>query len=273
VWQVEARATDRRTVSGQYQQAQGLLAYHARHHDTDVHWHDTRLLCCIDHTDQQGMERRLRPRVRLPRADDTVPTRLCQVHPGVVGAVGQYVVLPYLDDSHVANTDTFTSVGTNCIAIYSASLSITQFARPLAIIPRSLYTIPVFVGILLLGLAGRDHLLSVLENFLSLLGYWNTAFFAILFTEHYLFRHGQVDRYDLEGWNDPSRLPLGIAGGLAFAVGIVGGVLGMTQTWYVGVVAKLIGDAGGDVGNELALVMTLCTYVPARWAERKYLGR
>lgn len=77
-----------------------------------------------------------------------------------------------------------SGIGMNCIAIYSAALSIQQFARPLSIIPRFIWTLIVFVGILLLGLAGRNHLLDVLENFLSLLGYWNTAFFVILFVEH-----------------------------------------------------------------------------------------
>jgi purine-cytosine permease-like protein len=159
----------------------------------------------------------------------------------------------------------------NCIAIYSAALSIQQVGRPLQAIPRFIWTLVVFVGILLLGIAGRDHLLSVLENFLALLGYWNTSFFVILFTEHYLFRRGSLLNYDLEAWNTPSRMPVGYAGGLAFALGIVGCVLGMVQTWYTGVISKMIGEFGGDVGNQLALVFTLVAYVPARWMERRYL--
>ena len=37
--------------------------------------------------------------------------------------------------------------------------------------------------------------------------------------------------YDLEAWNDPSRLPVGWAGGLAFAAGIAGCVVGMSERW------------------------------------------
>ncbi|KAI4126054.1 MAG: hypothetical protein LQ347_005118 [Umbilicaria vellea] len=165
------------------------------------------------------------------------------------------------------------TVGMNCIGIYSAALSIQQFARPLKAVPRFFWTLIVFIGILLIGIAGRNHLLVVLENFLALLGYWNTAFFAILFLEHYLFRGGSLANYDLEAWNTPSRMPIGVAGLTAFVLGIVGCILGMVQTWYVGVIAERIGDDGGDIGNQLALVFTVVAYIPVRYLERKYIGR
>lgn len=168
-----------------------------------------------------------------------------------------------------------SGIGMNTIAIYSAALSIQQFARPLSIIPRFIWTLLVFVGIILIGLAGRSHLLVVLTNFLSLLGYWNTAFFVILFVEHYLFRAGHrgYQKYDLEGWNTPSRMPIGLAGCFAFLSGIAGAIVGMDETWYVGPVAKLIGTYGGDVGNQLAFVFTLFTYIPTRYLEYKFIGR
>ncbi len=102
-----------------------------------------------------------------------------------------------------------------------------------------------------------------LQNFLSLLGYWNTAFFVILSTEHYVFRRGWYgyDGYDLDAWNNPHLMPIGFAGGLAFAAGIAGCVVGMSETWYVGALAKLIGDPefGGDIGNQLAFAFSLLT--------------
>jgi len=166
-----------------------------------------------------------------------------------------------------------SGIGSNCISIYSAALSIQQFARPLKEVPRFVWTMIVFVGILLLGIAGRNHLLEVLENFLSLLGYWNTAFFVIVYLEHYLFRKGNMANYDLTAWNTPSKMPIGIAGLTAFLLGIVGCILGMVQTWYVGVIAKKIGEDGGDIGNELAFVFTIVGYIPVRYLELKYLGR
>ena len=166
-----------------------------------------------------------------------------------------------------------SGIGINCIAIYSAALSIQLFAKPLQVVPRALWTLIIFVGIILLGVAGRNKLLAVLQNFLSLLGYWNTAFFVIVFTEHYLFRKGDLNNYDLEVWNTQIKMPIGIAGLMAFLLGIAGCILGMTQTWYTGVVAKRIGD-GGDVGNQLAFVFTLVAYVPLRfWERRRWPGR
>lgn len=171
----------------------------------------------------------------------------------------------------------FSGIAMNAIALYSAGLSVQQFARPLGAVPRFVWTCCMFVLIVLLALVGRDHLLSFLQNFLSLLGYWNTSFFVILCAEHYLYRGGAQGHgfggYDLEAWNDPSRLPRGWAGGLAFAAGIAGCVVGMSETWYVGSLAAMIGEDGGDIGNELAFLFTLVVYVPARYLERKYTGR
>lgn len=169
----------------------------------------------------------------------------------------------------------FSGIAMNGIALYSAGLSVQQFARPLSAVPRFIWTCLMFVFIILLALVGRDHLLDFLENFLSLLGYWNTSFFVILFVEHYLYRGGLhgYEGYDLEAWNDPSKLPVGWAGGLAFASGIAGCVVGMDATWYVGKLASMIGDYGGDIGNQLSFSFTLLAYIPARYLERKYVGR
>ncbi|KAK3945894.1 putative nucleoside protein [Diplogelasinospora grovesii] len=173
----------------------------------------------------------------------------------------------------------FSGIAMNAVSLYSAGLSIQQFARPLGVIPRFFWTTLMFVAIILLALVGRDRLLVFLENFLSLLGYWNTSFFAIMCTEHYLFRealtHG-FDKYNLDAWNTPGLLPTGFAGGLAFASGIAGCVVGMSETWYVGVLARMIGDpasGGGDIGNELVLVFTLVVYIPARWLEYRITKR
>ncbi len=161
----------------------------------------------------------------------------------------------------------------NCIAIYSGALSAQLFARPFAKIPRVIWSILVFGGILALGIAGRDHLLDVLENFLSLLGYWNTSFFAILFIEHYYFREGSLANYDLDAWNTPSKMPVGYAGLTAFLCGAAGWIVGMVETYYVGSLAAKIGADGGDIANELALVFTTVSYLPLRTLELKYVGR
>jgi purine-cytosine permease-like protein len=105
------------------------------------------------------------------------------------------------------------------------------------------------------------------------LGYWCTSYFVIVFTEHYVFRKGDFANYDLEGWNIPKRLPVGYAGATAFGLGVVVWVMGMVQTWFVGPIAREIGSSGGDVSNQLCLVVTLVSYLPARWLEYKFVGR
>ncbi|CAI7583973.1 unnamed protein product [Penicillium bialowiezense] len=166
-----------------------------------------------------------------------------------------------------------SGIGVNVIAIYSGALSAQLFAPPCAKVPRVIWSFLVFAGVLALGIAGRNKLLDVLENFLSLLGYWNTSFFAILFIEHYYFRKGSLANYDLDAWNDSSRMPVGYAGLGAFLCGAAGWIVGMVETYYVGALANMIGKDGGDIANELALVFSSLSYLPIRKLELRYVGR
>jgi len=166
-----------------------------------------------------------------------------------------------------------SGIGMNCVSVYSSSLSMQQVSRELQAMPRIVWTVLIFAVIMALGIAGREQLLPYLENFLSLLGYINTAYFVIVFSEHYMFRHGSMANYNLEAWNTRALMPIGWAGGFSFLLGVVGAVLGMVQTDYVGVISSKIGDFGGDIGNELALVFTLVAFLPLRYLERKLVGR
>ncbi|KAI1812868.1 permease for cytosine/purines, uracil, thiamine, allantoin-domain-containing protein [Poronia punctata] len=166
-----------------------------------------------------------------------------------------------------------SGINVNVISIYSAAISCQQFARPCARVPRFVWTFACFAVILALALGGREQLNTYLQNFLSLLGYWATSYFVILFVEHYLFRKGSFVNYDLDGWNDPSRLPIGLAALAAFLVGVAAWIVGMVETWYIGPLGKLIGKDGGDVANEFTFVVTLVTYIPARYLELKIFGR
>ncbi|KAL2421568.1 Purine-cytosine permease FCY21 [Exophiala dermatitidis] len=166
-----------------------------------------------------------------------------------------------------------SGINTNIISIYSAAISCQQFSRPFARIPRFIWTFLCFAAILGLAVGGREKLNTYLSNFLSLLGYWCSSYFVILWTEHVVFRRGDFANYDLEGWNDPARLPLGLGALFAFGLGVVAWCMGMVETWYVGPLGKLIGESGGDVANEFALVVTAVSYYPARYLELKIFGR
>lgn len=113
-----------------------------------------------------------------------------------------------------------SGINCNIINTYSAAISCQQFSRPFAAVPRIFWTLICFLVILALALAGRDQLLTYLENFLALLGYWCTSYFVIVFTEHYCFRKGDFGCYDLEAWNSPKGLPHGLAAFAAFMLGV-----------------------------------------------------
>ncbi|CAJ2501435.1 Uu.00g042880.m01.CDS01 [Anthostomella pinea] len=189
-----------------------------------------------------------------------------------IGFLVQTIIYPIGFAKFLLVIFVLAGISMNCINMYSAALSVQQFARPVSLIPRFIWTVVIFGVVIAIALAGRDHLLAVLQNLLALLGYWNTSFFVILFTEHIVFRKRNIANYDLEGWNDPSRLPIGIAAGTAFIVGVVGWILGMVTTWYIGVAAAAIGG-GGDIGNQLTLMITLVIFLPLRYWERKKFGR
>jgi len=123
-------------------------------------------------------------------------------------------------------------VGLNVLSIYSGALALQQLAKPLQAIPRFIWNTILFACMLGLSLGGRDHIYGFLSNMLSLLGYYDTCMFVILFIEHYCFRGGNFVNYDLEGWNTPSRLPIGLAGGFSFLCGWAGAILGMDETLY-----------------------------------------
>jgi NCS1 nucleoside transporter family len=166
-----------------------------------------------------------------------------------------------------------SGINVNVISIYSAAISCQQFARPFARVPRFIWIILCFAVILGLAVGGRQSLNTYLQNFLSLLGYWSTQYFVILFSEHVIFRKMSFANYDLEAWNNPAKLPLGIAAGAAFAVGIVAWVMGMVESWYVGPLGKLIGSTGGDISNEFTFMVTALVFIPARYLEKRIVGR
>ncbi|KAF8885076.1 cytosine-purine permease [Gymnopilus junonius] len=169
------------------------------------------------------------------------------------------------------------SVLTNNIAnTYSAGLSIQALGRPFAMVPRFFWTFFGFVVYTVAGIAGRQHFSDILSNFLSILGYWTAWFIIIVLEEHFLFRRpgGRLGGYNLDDWDSPSRLPLGVAGVLAAGFGAAGAVVGMAEVWYIGPLGRMAGaEFGADLGFELAFGFAAVTYPPLRWIEIRLTGR
>ncbi|KAK2735948.1 hypothetical protein FQN55_001912 [Onygenales sp. PD_40] len=163
-------------------------------------------------------------------------------------------------------------VGNNSPNIYSLGFSLQILHEKTAKLPR--YVWSFFGSLIYIGVAvpGYTHFEPVLENFMLIIGYWLSIYEGISFGEHIIFRRG-TGGYCLEDYDQPSKLPPGFAAVAAFFFGVAGVIVGMSQTWFVGPIARKIGESGGDVGFELAFSFTLLSYVVLRTLEKRYFKR
>jgi hypothetical protein len=86
--------------------------------------------------------------------------------------------------------------------------------------------------------------------------------------EHLYFRRGNFALYDIQSWNVPSQLPLGVAALSACALSFALVIPSMSQVWYTGPIARTT----GDIGFEMALVVTALLYIPLRHLEKRWRG-
>lgn len=165
-------------------------------------------------------------------------------------------------------------IANNCPNLYSISLTLQVLGRWTQRVPRFVWVI-LMTGIsIAIAIPGYNHFETVLENFMDVIAYWLAIYTGIGVTEHFLFRRG-VNGYQPEDYENPSKLPIGLAAAVAFCFGVAGMVTGMSETWWVGPIALHAGPApyGGDVGFELSFIFTVVVYAALRPIELKYFGR
>lgn len=121
-------------------------------------------------------------------------------------------------------------VGDTIANIYSSALCMQLLGKHFVAVPRFIWCTLLCLVTFALAYGGRNVLEVIITNLLSILGYWTLAFAVILFIEHFYFRP-QIGGYDLTAWQDPKRLPLGLAGTGSLLIGIGFSFLGMCQTW------------------------------------------
>ncbi|KAF3802926.1 Purine-cytosine permease fcyB [Colletotrichum gloeosporioides] len=196
-------------------------------------------------------------------ADSGIGGLLAAVLVPKLGGFGQFCLV-ILALSIIAN---------NCPNIYSVSLSLQVLSRHTARVPRWIW---VFAGTgvyIAISIPGYDRFEAWLENFMLIIAYWLAIYEGISITDHVVFRRG-LGGYDIEDYDDPSRLPPGLAAFVAFLMGVMGAVLGMSQTWFTGPIGKLAGGAfGGDIGFELAFSFAAVSYAGLRVVEKKFFKR
>lgn len=195
-------------------------------------------------------------------------------------------------------------VSNNIINTYSAAFGIQLAGNGFAKVPRWIWAILITAFYLVCALVGRNKFATILGNFLPMVGYWISMYFIILLEENTIFR---TDRfiylytkefeatekdadptsqsqfvllakkklhYNFNIWNDITRLTRGIAATAAFSVGVTGAAVGMSQTYWVGPVAKLCGgEYGGDIAMWLCMAISGVVYPPLRYWELKKFGR
>ncbi|KAJ7211383.1 permease for cytosine/purines, uracil, thiamine, allantoin-domain-containing protein [Mycena pura] len=159
-------------------------------------------------------------------------------------------------------------MGNVAATFYSVSLNMQVLMPILVLVPRYVFSILVTCIVIPLSIVGAHSFYSTLSNFLGLIGYWASAFIAIVLEEHFIIRKGNATLYDLADWNTPSRLPSGVAAIFAMLCGIGIAIPSMAQVWYTGPIAATT----GDIGFELAFVVTMVIYPPLRLLEIRLRG-
>ncbi|KAL7796699.1 permease for cytosine/purines, uracil, thiamine, allantoin domain-containing protein [Trichoderma ceciliae] len=162
-----------------------------------------------------------------------------------------------------------TLLGNTCGTFYAITLNFQTLAPWLFKVPRYLFAVVITGVIIAVAITAVGDFFESLENFVSLIGYWSAAFVGIVIVEHMVFRRQDYSSYDHAIWSDAKRLPLGIAA-LSSGVLCFGMVVPcMDQVWWQGPIA----ETTGDIGFEMAFVVSSLIYVPLRYVEIRLTGR
>ncbi|KAJ9209495.1 hypothetical protein DTO166G4_8894 [Paecilomyces variotii] len=165
-------------------------------------------------------------------------------------------------------------IANNCPNIYSVALTLQVMGRWTQRVPRFIWTLLGTCVYIAIAIPGYSQFEAVLENFMNFIGYWLAIYEGIALTDHFVFKRG-FSGYRPEIYDQPDKLPPGIAAVLAFGCGVVGMVMGMSQQWFVGPIAQHAGAPpyGGDVGFELGFAFAAVGYFFLRHIELRIFKR
>jgi len=158
--------------------------------------------------------------------------------------------------------------GNNTPTIYSMCMSFQIAIPPLVVVPRYVFSVISTVVVVLLSIVGQHKFYATLSNFLGIIGYWTGAWMSAICVEHLYFRKGDFALYDVQSWDIPSQLPLGAAALGASALSFALVIPSMNEVWYTGPIARRT----GDIGFELAFIVTALLYIPLRHLEKRWRG-
>lgn len=163
----------------------------------------------------------------------------------------------------------FSIVTTSARDMYSISIFVVGVVPGLRRVPRILLLLFVAGAMIGIGIAASRSFLPALSALVSIAGYITGPTISVFLVEWFLFRKADPASIDPKIWNNRSALPSGISALISCTVPWIPIVLSMSNTWYVGPIARRV----GDLAYELGAVSSVVLYVPLRAAEIKYRGR
>lgn len=165
-------------------------------------------------------------------------------------------------------------VANNCPNIYSVSLTLLVLGKWTRRVPRFVWTLIATGVYIAISIPGYSRFEAVLENFMNFIAYWLAIYEGVALSDHFIFKRG-ISGYHPEDYDQPNKLPPSYAALLAVAFGFAGMVVGMSQAWWVGPIARHAGAPpfGGDVGFELGFGFAAVVYCMARPIELRYFKR
>lgn len=160
-------------------------------------------------------------------------------------------------------------VGNMVLSFYSVALCLQMLLPVFTRVPRFLFIIATLAIMIPMAIYAAAEWETSLVNFLAIIGYWAGCFDAVIIEELVVFRDMNFASYDPRIWNQGWSLPTGLAAIGASVVSMAVVVPSMDTTWFTGP----IGGRVGDIGFEVAFIVTGIAYYPLRSLEIKWLGR
>lgn len=165
---------------------------------------------------------------------------------------------------------TLTSCNVACV--YSSSLSAQAVCSKFRLLPRFYWVLLANAVALGVSIPCYYRFTEVMDDFMSLLSYFISLYLGIFLSEHFIYRR-RVG-YAPDTYMTPEKLPISYAALFAFCCGVAGAVVGMSEAWWTGPLAKAISEeVPGDIGFQLSFAFAFIGHAMSRWIELRYIGR
>lgn len=163
-----------------------------------------------------------------------------------------------------------SNVPGNAGATYAVALNCQALFNLVHVrLPRVLYPLGLTAILVPVSIRVAADFIPSLSNFVGLTGFWSSCYITAIGMEHFVFRRGEMSNaYNLAHWDSWRLLPTGIAALGASLCSLALVIPSMGKTWYTGPIAKYT----GDIGIEMAIVVTGILYLPFRILEKKIRG-